>query len=81
MRGWAYLAFLVALSLWVAVPSRTAAASWTDPGYLYRYGFWGIPVELSKSDAYRRFPFRTVENGPQQFHFTKRSNESIPEVV
>jgi CubicO group peptidase (beta-lactamase class C family) len=81
MRAWAYLAILVALLLWVTVPSQAAAASWTDPGYLYRYGFWGIPLELSKSDAYRRFPFRTVENGPQQFHFAKRSKESIPEIV
>ena len=81
MRRWAYLALLVAPLLWVAVSSQAAAASWTDPGYLYRYGFWGIPVELSKSDAYLRFPFRTVENGPQQFHFTKRSKESIPEIV
>src|SRR5260370_33482628 len=50
--------------------SCAGAPPWTNGEYLHRYVFWGIPHELSPSDAYKLFPYHSVENGSAAFHFT-----------
>ena len=39
-----------------------AATPWFNGEYLYRYVFWGLRSEFSPSDAYKMFPYRTMDN-------------------
>ena len=72
-------ALIVAACL--ALPAQVNAASWTDPGYLYRYIFWGIRGLGHKDLDYQLFPYHEIGNAPPAFHFTPGSAESIPTTV
>jgi hypothetical protein len=63
------LAFTIAACL-TSASQVIAVPPWTDPRYLYRYVFWGIPSELSKSDDWKLFPYHTIENAPRAFRFS-----------
>src|SRR5438128_6955376 len=60
--------------------SHAVAASWTDPRYLYRYMFWGARNMFS-SDEWKLFPFHTIQNPPDAFHFTPGSADALPKTV
>jgi len=68
MRWKLVLAFTIAACL-MSDSRVIAAPPWTDPRYLYRYFFWGIPGEFSKSDDWKLFPYHTIETAPPAFHF------------
>ncbi len=58
-----------------------AAPPWTDSRYLYRYFFWGIPGEFSKSDDWKLFPYHTIDTAPPAFHFTAGPPGLLPATV
>ncbi len=60
--------------------THAGAASWTDPGYLYRYIFWGAR-NLISSDEWKLFPVHTIQNPPDAFHFTPGSSDALPQTV
>ena len=74
------LAFTSAVCL-MSASQVIAAPPWTDPGYLYRYFFWGIPSEFSKSDDWKLFPYHTIETAPPAFHFTAGPANLVPTTV
>jgi hypothetical protein len=74
------LAFTIAACL-MSASQVIAAPPWADPRYLYRYVFWGIPSELSKSDDWKLFPYHTIENAPPAFHFTAGPPDLVPTTV
>ena len=74
------LAFTIAACL-ISASRVIAAPPWTDPRYLYRYFFWGIPSSLSKSDDWKLFPYHTIDNAPAAFHFTAGAAGLLPEMV
>jgi CubicO group peptidase (beta-lactamase class C family) len=75
------VALAVAIAGCLIVPERVSAAPWTDPAYLYRYVFWGVPSLFSKSDQYRRFPYRPIDNGSERFHFVPGPEDAVPQFV
>jgi CubicO group peptidase (beta-lactamase class C family) len=74
------LAFTIAACL-TSASQVIAAPPWTNPRYLYRYFFWGIPSEFSKSDDWKLFPYHTIDNAPPAFHFTAGAAGLLPETV
>ncbi len=74
------LGFTVAACL-MSASQVIAAPAWTDPRYLYRYFFWGIPLEFSKSDDWKRYPYHTIDNAAPAFHFAARPADSMPTTV
>ena len=79
-KRWKVLAFTSAACL-MSASQVFAAPPWTDPGYLYRYFFWGIPSEFSKSDDWKLFPYHTIETAPPAFHFTTGPANLVPTTV
>ena len=79
IKRFALLATLLVMSCVTSRPA--AAASWTDSSYLYRYLFWGPPIQLDKSNTYKWFPSRAIENGPHPYHFAPAASESVPAAV
>jgi CubicO group peptidase (beta-lactamase class C family) len=75
------LAAAALMATCLVIAPRAHAASWLDPPYLYRYFFWGIPTQLDRSDQYKWFPSRPVQNGAHKFQFTPGPAESVPAVV
>jgi CubicO group peptidase (beta-lactamase class C family) len=76
--------FRLGLSLFVCVAaclmsgSYAAAGPWGNPDYLYRYIFWGLRAEWSPSDAYRMFPYRTIQTQPPAYDFPRATAGVLP---
>ena len=77
------LVFAVCVAVASLAPASKALAAppWTDPRYLYRYIFWGIPSSLSKSDDWKIFPYHRIETAPSAFHFPPGPANLIPTTV
>jgi hypothetical protein len=76
------LVLAVTSAAWLMSTSQVVAAPpWTDPHYLYRYFFWGIPGEFSKSDDWKLFPYHTIETAPPAFHFKAGPPGLLPTTV
>jgi CubicO group peptidase (beta-lactamase class C family) len=79
--------FRLGLSLFVCVAaclmsgSYAAAGPWGNPDYLYRYIFWGLRAEWSPSDAYRIFPYRTIQTQPPAYEFPRATAGVLPAEV
>jgi len=65
----------------LTIATRASDAAWLDSPYLYRYFFWGIPTQLDRSNQYKWFPSRLVQNGAYKFQFTPGPSEAVPAVV
>ena len=61
--------------------SCAAAGPWGNPEYLYRYIFWGLRQEWSPSDAYKMFPYRTIETAPPPYEFPRATTGVLPAEV
>src|SRR5215831_18136748 len=61
--------------------SCAAAGPWGNPEYLYRYIFWGLRQEWSPSDAYKMFPYRTIETQPPPYQFPRATTGALPAEV
>lgn len=76
--------FRLGLSVFVCVAaclmsgSYAAAGPWGNPDYLYRYIFWGLRAEWSPSDAYKMFPYRTIETQPPAYEFPRATTGVLP---
>jgi CubicO group peptidase (beta-lactamase class C family) len=76
----ALVASLAAGLLFAAAPA--SAASWTQPGYLYRYFVWGAQRVVSpRSDDYLSYGYHTIDIGPSAFHFAPADHDRIPATV
>src|SRR5271157_2601880 len=75
------LAFAIALVAGLVPVSRASAAGWAYGTYLYRYLFWGIRTQISRSDQYKMSPYRTIDTAPPAFHFTPGEPGSVPTTV
>jgi CubicO group peptidase (beta-lactamase class C family) len=80
-RFHAMAATIVLLTSYLVMTTQASAASWLDPPYLYRYLLWGIPTQLDRSNQYKWFPSRPIQNGAYKFEFTPGPSESVPAVV
>ena len=76
------LVLAVTSAAWLMSTSQVVAAPpWTDPHYLYRYFFWGIPGSFPKSDDWKLFPYHTIETAPPAFHFNTGPPGLLPTTV
>lgn len=75
------LAVSIAAVCLTAASQVLAAPPWTEPRYIYRYFFWGIPSTFSKSDDWKLFPYHTIENAPPAFHFPPGPENAVPTTV
>jgi CubicO group peptidase (beta-lactamase class C family) len=80
-KRWKVIVALAFAACLMSASQVVAAPPWIDPHYLYRYVFWGIPSELSKSDDWKLFPYHTIENAPPAFHFTAGPADLVPTTV
>ncbi len=74
-------AFAFALMLLLLHLAPAAATPWLNAHYLYRYIFWGLRSELSPSDAYKMFPYRTIETSPPPYEFPRATTATMPTEV
>ena len=76
-------ALIVAIALVVSMlPTSPAGATpWFNGHYLYRYVFWGLRSEFSPSDAYKMFPYRTIETAPPPYEFPRATDPTLPAEV
>jgi CubicO group peptidase (beta-lactamase class C family) len=75
--GLSFGAFVVC----IVSASCAAAGPWGNPDYLYRYIFWGLRLEWSPSDAYKMFPYRTIETGRSPYQFPRATTGALPAEV
>jgi CubicO group peptidase (beta-lactamase class C family) len=61
--------------------SPVGATPWLNGHYLYRYVFWGLRSEFSPSDAYKMFPYRTIETAPPPYEFPRATDGTMPAEV
>jgi CubicO group peptidase (beta-lactamase class C family) len=80
-RLYVKLAMVALITSCLAIATQASAASWLDPQYLYRYFVWGIPTELDKSNQFKWFPSRPIQNGSYKFQFAPGHAEAVPAVV
>ena len=73
-------ALIVAIALVVSMlPTSPAGATpWLNGPYLYRYVFWGLRSEFSRSEAYKMFPYRTIETAPPPYEFPHATKATLP---
>src|SRR6266436_9310623 len=74
-------ALAIALIVSMVAPSPAGATPWFNGEYLYRYAFWGLRSEFSPSDAYKMFPYRTIETAPPPYEFPRATDGSLPAEV
>ena len=70
--------FFVCMAACLVRGSYAAAGPWGNPDYLYRYVFWGLREELSPSDAYKMFPYRTIETRSPPYEFSRATTGALP---
>jgi CubicO group peptidase (beta-lactamase class C family) len=75
--GLSFVAFVVC----IVSASCAAAGPWGNPDYLYRYIFWGLRLEWSPSDAYKMFPYRTIETVRSPYQFPRATTGALPAEV
>src|SRR5580704_7474130 len=71
-------AFAIALTMLSPHPLPAAATPWFNGEYLYRYVFWGLRSEFSPSDAYKMFPYRTIQPAPPPYEFPRATTGTMP---
>jgi CubicO group peptidase (beta-lactamase class C family) len=71
-------AFAIALTMLSLHPLPAAATPWFNGEYLYRYVFWGLRSEFSPSDAYKMFPYRTIQPAPPPYEFPRATTGTMP---
>ncbi len=76
-------ALIVAIALVVSMlaTSSAGATPWLNGPYLYRYVFWGLRSEFSRSEAYKMFPYRTIETAPPPYEFPHVTKGTLPAEV
>ena len=76
------MVLLVSLAAGLLFASPASAATWTQPGYLYRYFVWGAQRLISsRSDDYRRYGYHTIERAPTAFQFAPGKRDLVPGTV
>ncbi|HEV2170782.1 MAG TPA: serine hydrolase [Candidatus Binatus sp.] len=71
----------VALIVSMLASSQAGATPWFNGPYLYRYVFWGLRSEFSRSEAYKMFPYRTIETAPPPCEFPHATSGTLPAEV
>jgi CubicO group peptidase (beta-lactamase class C family) len=72
----------VILAIGPLFASPASAATWTQPGYLYRYFVWGAQFPFSsRSDDYRHYGYHTIDKAPDAFHFAPGKRDAVPDTV
>src|SRR5262249_23633586 len=61
--------------------SPAGATPWLNGPYLYRYVFWGLRSEFSRSEAYKMFPYRMIETAPPPYEFPYATRGTLPAEV
>ncbi len=80
-RSFFAFAFAITLIAPVLAASPAGATPWLNGDYLYRYVFWGLRHQVSPSDDYRLFPYRTIDNAPPAYQFPRATAGSLPVAV
>src|ERR1700758_1750327 len=75
------LILTMALIVSMLAVSPAGATPWLNGPYLYRYVFWGLRSEFSPSDAYKMFPYRTIEAAPPPYEFPRATDGTLPAEV
>jgi CubicO group peptidase (beta-lactamase class C family) len=82
VRRWLLVrVFPIALIVSMLASSPAGATPWLNGPYLYRYVFWGLRHEFSPSEAYKSFPYRTIETAPPPYEFPRATNGALPTEV
>ena len=82
VRGFATaLTIAIALVASMLATSPAGATPWLNGPYLYRYVFWGLRSEFSRSEAYKMFPYRTIETAPPPYEFPHATGGTLPAEV
>ncbi len=72
------VAFAIALiALLVAAPPA-GATPWINGDYLGRWVFWGLRSQMSPSEDYKLFPYRTIDNAPPAYQFPRAPGGALP---
>jgi CubicO group peptidase (beta-lactamase class C family) len=80
-RSFLFRAPAIALIVSILTVSPAGATPWLNGHYLYRYVFWGLRSEFSPSDAYKMFPYRTIETAPPPYEFPRATDGTMPAEV
>ncbi len=71
-------AFAIALIAPVLAASPARATPWINGDYLARWVFWGLRHQVSPSDDYKMFPYRTIDNALPAYQFPRAPAGAIP---
>jgi len=74
-------AFAITLIAPVLAASPVYATPWVNGDYLARWVFWGLHHQVSPSDDYKMFPYRTIENAPPAYQFPHANAGALPAEV
>ncbi len=74
-------AFAIALIGPVLAASPARATPWINGDYLSRWVFWGLRHQVSPSDDYKMFPYRTIDNAPPAYQFPHAAAGELPAEV
>jgi len=74
-------AFAIALIGPVLAASPARATPWINGDYLSRWVFWGVRHQVSPSDDYKMFPYRTIDNAPPAYQFPHATAGELPAEV
>jgi len=77
-RTFFVFAFAIGLIAPVLAASPAGATPWINGDYLARWVFWGLRQQVSPSDAYRMFPYRTIDNAPPAYQFPRAPAGALP---
>src|SRR5208283_4796108 len=74
-------AFAITLIAPVLAASAVCATPWVNGDYLSRWVFWGLRHQVSPSDDYKMFPYRTIDNAPPAYQFPHATAGELPAEV
>src|SRR5208283_6077339 len=77
-RSFFVFAFAMTLIAPVLAASQARATPWINADYLARWAFWGLRHQVSPSDDYKMFPYRTIDNAPPAYQFPRAPAGAIP---
>src|SRR5271167_1989005 len=73
--------FAITLIASVLAASPVCATPWVNGDYLARWVFWGLRHQVSPSDDYKMFPYRTIDNAPPAYQFPRATPGALPAEV
>ncbi len=76
-----FFAFAIALIAPLIAASPAGATPWINGDYLSRWLFWGLRHQVSPSDDYKMFPYRTIDSAPPAYQFPRAPAGALPTEV